>query len=86
MGRISTYGVLPLSPTLDTPGPLARSVEDCALLLAVMQGPDPLRSADPALPPGDPFAELRQGVKGLRLARLPDAERGGHRSGSAGGL
>src|SRR6185503_19453799 len=32
VGRISTHGVLPLSPTLDTPGPLARSVEDCALL------------------------------------------------------
>ena len=42
VGRISTHGVLPLSPTLDTPGPLARSVEDCALLLSVMQGPDPL--------------------------------------------
>jgi aspartyl-tRNA(Asn)/glutamyl-tRNA(Gln) amidotransferase subunit A len=33
IGRISTHGVLPLSPTLDTPGPLARSVEDCAMLL-----------------------------------------------------
>src|SRR5688572_23808287 len=31
VGRISTYGVLPLSTTLDTPGPMARSVEDVAL-------------------------------------------------------
>src|SRR5437588_1670062 len=31
-GRISTYGVLPLSFTLDTPGPLARTVEDAALI------------------------------------------------------
>ena len=30
VGRISTHGVLPLSSTLDTPGPLARSVEDAA--------------------------------------------------------
>ena len=41
IGRISTYGVLPLSPTLDTPGPLTRSVEDAAVLLQVMQGADP---------------------------------------------
>ena len=42
IGRVSTYGILPLAPTLDTPGPMARSVEDAALLYNVMQGPDPL--------------------------------------------
>jgi len=78
VGRISTHGVLPLSPTLDTPGPLARSVEDCALLLSVMQGPDPLDPLTQALPPTDPFAELRRGVRGLKLARLPEKERAGH--------
>ena len=31
IGRISTYGVLPLAATLDTPGPIARDVEDAAL-------------------------------------------------------
>ena len=36
IGRISTHGVLPLSHTLDTPGPFARSVEDCAILLALL--------------------------------------------------
>ena len=41
IGRISTYGVLPLSPTLDTPGPMTRSVEDAAILLGVLQGADP---------------------------------------------
>ena len=40
-GRISTFGVLPLSFTLDTPGPLTRSVEDAALMYAVLNGPDP---------------------------------------------
>ena len=43
-----------------------------------MQGPDPLDPLTLTLPPATPFAELRQGVKGLRLARLPDAERAGH--------
>ena len=42
IGRVSTYGILPLAPSLDTPGPMARSVEDAALLYSVMHGPDPL--------------------------------------------
>ncbi len=75
IGRISTHGVLPLSPTLDTPGPIARSVEDCAILLVAMQGPDPLDPLTLALPPVDPFPTLRRGVKGLRLARMPVSER-----------
>jgi len=75
IGRISTHGVLPLSPTLDTPGPIARSVEDCAILLALLQGNDPLDPLTAALPPSAPLEHLRRGVKGLRLARLPDGER-----------
>jgi len=75
IGRVSTYGVLPLSPTLDTPGPMARSVEDAALLYTVMQGPDPQDPATRGLPFTDPMATLKRGVRGLRLARMPDAER-----------
>jgi aspartyl-tRNA(Asn)/glutamyl-tRNA(Gln) amidotransferase subunit A len=78
IGRISTHGVLPLSPTLDTPGPLARNVEDCALLLMLLQGPDPLDPLTLSLPPAAPFTELRKGIKGLRLAQLPSGERAGH--------
>jgi aspartyl-tRNA(Asn)/glutamyl-tRNA(Gln) amidotransferase subunit A len=76
-GRISTYGVLPLSTTLDTPGPMVRSVEDAALMLTVLQGPDPEDPSTLALPPADPLPTLRRGVAGLRLARIPEAERGG---------
>ncbi len=75
IGRISTYGVLPLSPTLDTPGPMARSVEDAALLYAAMQGADPLDPRTQCLPFTDPMPQLKRGVRGLRLARMPDAER-----------
>ena len=64
IGRVSCEGVLPLSTTLDTPGPMARSVEDAALLYQVLSG-------------DDPFARLRAGVRGLRLARMPAAERAG---------
>jgi aspartyl-tRNA(Asn)/glutamyl-tRNA(Gln) amidotransferase subunit A len=78
IGRVSTCGILPLAPSLDTPGPMARSVEDAALLYSVMQGPDPL---DPrtllAPPPADVTTGLRRGVRGLRLARMPQAERAG---------
>src|SRR5215472_3666881 len=54
IGRISTFGILPLSPTLDTSGPIARDIEDAALLLTVLQGEDRrdrhtlgVRDADP---------------------------------------
>ena len=77
IGRISTYGVLPLTPTLDTPGPMTRSVEDAALLLQVMQGADARDPRTLALRDVDPMPTLRRGVRGLRLARMPAAERAG---------
>jgi aspartyl-tRNA(Asn)/glutamyl-tRNA(Gln) amidotransferase subunit A len=77
VGRISTYGVLPLSTTLDTPGPMARSVEDVALLYRVLNGPDPSDPATLAWTPDDPMPTLRRGIAGLRLAVLPEAERAG---------
>jgi aspartyl-tRNA(Asn)/glutamyl-tRNA(Gln) amidotransferase subunit A len=76
-GRISTYGVLPLSTTLDTPGPLARSVEDAALIFRALNGPDPRDPQTLAWTPADPLPELRRGVAGVRLAVLPEAERAG---------
>ena len=78
IGRVSCYGILPLAPSLDTPGPMARSVEDAALLFAAMQGADPLdRLTLSAPPPVDPMPALRRGVRGLRLARMPAGERDG---------
>ena len=77
IGRISTFGVLPLTPTLDTPGPMTRSVEDAALLLHVMQGADPLDPRTLSLRDSNPMLTLRRGVKGLRVARMPTSERDG---------
>ena len=77
IGRISAAGVLPLSHTLDTPGPMTRSVEDAAHLYNLLQGPDP---ADPATlrhPPDDPLPALKRGVAGLRLGTMTEAERRG---------
>jgi aspartyl-tRNA(Asn)/glutamyl-tRNA(Gln) amidotransferase subunit A len=77
IGRISTFGVLPLSPTLDTPGPITRDVEDAALLLSVLQGVDPRDRQTLGVHDVDPMPNLRRGVKGLRLGRLPGDERDG---------
>src|SRR5207302_2079900 len=40
-GRVSRFGVFPLSASLDHVGPMARSVEDCAHMLAAIAGYDP---------------------------------------------
>ena len=76
-GRISTHGVLPLSFTLDTPGPLARSVEDAALIYRVLSGPDARDPQTLTSTPVDPLPTRRRGVAGLRLAVLPEIERTG---------
>ena len=76
-GRISTHGVLPLSFTLDTPGPMARSVEDAAILFRQLNGPDPRDPQTLLWSPADPLPTLRRGVAGLRLAAMPDVERTG---------
>ncbi len=75
IGRISTHGVLPLSATLDTPGPMTRTVRDAALLFGVLHGPDPLDPLTRGAPACDAMATLDRGVRGLRLARMPDDER-----------
>lgn len=48
-GRLSLRGVVPLCERFDTVGPLARSVEDCALLLAAMEGRKPADLAGASL-------------------------------------
>ncbi|HJS86728.1 MAG TPA: amidase [Acetobacteraceae bacterium] len=77
IGRISTYGVLPLAPTLDTPGPITRNAEDAALLYQVLQGADPLDFRTVGRDISDPMRALKRGVRGLKLGRIPEAEREG---------
>lgn len=77
VGRVSTWGIVPLSTTLDTPGPLARTVEDTALLYEAISGPDPLDPTTRGIAPDAPWSILNRGVRGLRLGRMPVAERDG---------
>ena len=66
-GRVSRRGVFPLSFTLDHCGPLAASVEECAIALQVIAGHDPLDPASVDLPVPDYRASLNSGVAGLRI-------------------
>ncbi|HLE67699.1 MAG TPA: amidase, partial [Burkholderiales bacterium] len=66
-GRVSRAGAMPLSFSMDTVGPLARTVEDCALILGVIAGSD---AADPTAsrqPVPDYLAALGRPVRGLRI-------------------
>jgi aspartyl-tRNA(Asn)/glutamyl-tRNA(Gln) amidotransferase subunit A len=66
-GLSSRRGVLPLSQTLDHTGPMAWTVQDCALLLQAMAGHDPLDPASADRPVADFTADLDKGAKGLRI-------------------
>ena len=66
-GRVSRYGVIAYASSLDQVGPIARDVEDCAILLQAVAGFDPADSTSVDLPVPDYRASLRDGVKGLRI-------------------
>ncbi|MDH5233489.1 MAG: amidase family protein [Gemmatimonadota bacterium] len=53
VGRVSRYGVIPITADQDTPGPIARTVSDAAIMLGAMEGtaPDPNDAATKACPP-----------------------------------
>jgi aspartyl-tRNA(Asn)/glutamyl-tRNA(Gln) amidotransferase subunit A len=66
-GRVSKYGVVPLSWTLDHPGPLTKSVEDAAIMLSTMAGSDPRDPATVDVPVPDYVRALTGDIKGLRI-------------------
>ncbi len=63
-GRVSTYGVIPLSWSLDHVGPIARSAEDCALLFDAIASYDPRDPHSVSGPPGKASATLIGGTEG----------------------
>src|SRR3984893_5607288 len=71
-GRISRAGAMPLSQSLDTVGPLARTAEDCALLLGLMAGADPHDPTAAAEPVPDYVGATRGQIKGLTIG-VPSA-------------
>ena len=70
-GRVSRYGAVPLGRSYDALGPMTRSVEDAALMLAAIAGHDPRDPSTRNVPVGDYADSLRQGrnegLKGICL-------------------
>ena len=66
-GRVSRSGVFPLSPTLDHAGPLAKTVEDCALVMNAIAGHDPADHMSLDGPVPDYTADFGRGIRGLRI-------------------
>jgi aspartyl-tRNA(Asn)/glutamyl-tRNA(Gln) amidotransferase subunit A len=71
-GRVSTHGVFPLSWSLDHPGPLTRSVEDAAIVLHAVAGPDPHDRTTAGQTVPDFGAAVRRDVRGVRVGVLDD--------------
>ena len=71
-GLVSRYGLVAFASSLDQIGPLARSVEDAAVVLNAIAGPDPLDSTSIPAEPPDYTDGLRDGVRGLRVGVVPE--------------
>ncbi|MHB8993520.1 MAG: amidase, partial [Chloroflexota bacterium] len=66
-GRVSRYGILPLAWSLDTAGPLTRSVADAALVMNAIAGYDPNDPASAEMPVPDYYGGLGGDLEGIRI-------------------
>ena len=101
VGRISRYGVIPITADQDTAGPMARTVTDAAIMLGALESPapDPNDAATKTCtpPPGRDYTQFLKadGLKGARIGipraffydrvDLPGRPNGGGRGGRGGG-
>jgi len=67
-GRASRYGMIAYASSLDQAGPMARSAQDCALLLSAICGPDPDRDSTSLDVPAQDFGrDLEGSIEGMRI-------------------
>jgi aspartyl-tRNA(Asn)/glutamyl-tRNA(Gln) amidotransferase subunit A len=66
-GRVSRWGMIAFASSLDQGGPIARTAEDCALMLGAMAGFDPRDSTSIDRPVDDYAASLDASISGLRI-------------------
>ncbi|HKY74145.1 MAG TPA: amidase family protein, partial [Patescibacteria group bacterium] len=66
-GRVSRAGVVAMGSSLDSPGPMGKTVEDCAILLSHIAGKDQYDATTSPLPVPDYVTSLKNGVQGLRV-------------------
>jgi len=76
-GLVSRHGCVPLSWSHDAPGPLGRTVEDCALVLGIVAGADPRDPLTAKRPVPDYRAALTGEVRGLRVGVIRELTHGG---------
>ena len=66
-GRVSRYGVVAMASSMDSPGPMAKTVEDAALLLNAIAGHDPLDATTSPQGVPDFTATLNKSIKGMKI-------------------
>lgn len=72
IGRVSNHNIVPLAWTMDTPGPMTRTVADCAVMFQAIAGYDSKDEWSLEVPVADYASELDRGVVGLRLGLVRD--------------
>jgi amidase len=71
-GLVPYTGIAPLEMTIDTCGPMTKTVRDNALLLEVIAGPDGIDSRQRGVPAGEYTNGLEAGIKGMRIGVLKE--------------
>lgn len=66
-GRVSRYGVIAMTSSLDTIGPICKTAEDCAMVLQAIAGHDPLDATTPDVPVPSYTDALKGSVKGMKI-------------------
>ncbi len=66
-GRVSRYGVISMTSSLDTIGPICKSAEDCAMVLQAIAGKDPFDATTPDVPVPSYTSLLEGSMKGVRI-------------------
>jgi aspartyl-tRNA(Asn)/glutamyl-tRNA(Gln) amidotransferase subunit A len=66
-GRVSRYGLIAFASSLDHIGPLAKTVEDAAIVLRTIAGRDPMDATSAEVPVPDYVAELEKPVRGMKI-------------------
>ncbi|MFA5188432.1 MAG: Asp-tRNA(Asn)/Glu-tRNA(Gln) amidotransferase subunit GatA [Patescibacteria group bacterium] len=72
-GRVSRYGAIAMGSSLDCIGPLAKTVEDAAIILNIIAGQDAKDSTTPPQPVIDYTKNLGQDIKGLKIGMPKEA-------------
>ena len=67
-GRVSRYGLVAFASSLDQIGPIARTAEDCGIILSAIAGKDPRDATSKDVPVPDFNEKIGAGAKGLKIA------------------